>query len=38
MLYAFISELHSKITTLDQDTLAAEVFGALLGVVVIKSI
>ncbi len=38
MMYAFISELHSKITTLDKDTLAAVVFGSLIGVVVIKSI
>ena len=38
MTYSFASELYSKIATLDKDTLAAVVFGLLLGAIVIKSI
>ena len=38
MTYSFASELYSKIATLDKGTLAAVVFGLLLGAIVIKSI
>jgi hypothetical protein len=38
MTYSFASQLYSKIATLDKDTLAAVVFGLLLGAIVIKSI
>ena len=38
MTYSFASELYSKIATLDKDTLAAVVFGLLLGAIAIKSI
>ena len=34
MTYSFASELYSKIATLDKDTLAAMLFGLLLGGVI----